>query len=274
MARPPAGSNRLPVRGDGTTAGTPANQDPLAAGLTMEDPSMRLFKPLLAEFIGTFALVFIGAGAVTVLAPNQVVAVALAHGLVIMTFAYDFGKESGTYFNPALTVSAMVAGDHSIPDGAVVILVQLLGGIMGAQCLALIYGHGGPHHLGATLMDLDQTTVLGGFCLEAAGTFFLANTVLNTAHRGTAGPFAPFAIGMTVTLCILGFGAVTGGSINPARTIGPAIASGEYANIGAYLAAQVLGAVAAGLAYRFVWRIEDVDVPARPAQLAGTPEAG
>ncbi len=252
-----------------TSAAGPA-QPPRARrprGTTMED-TVRLFKPLLAEFIGTFALIFIGAGAVTVLAPTQVVAIALAHGLVIMTFAYDFGKESGTYFNPALTVSAIVAGDHSVPDGVAVILVQLLGGIAGAQCLALIYGYGGPHHLGATLMNLDQTTVLGGFCLEAAGTFFLANTVLNTAHRGTAGAFAPFAIGMTVTLCILGFGAITGGSINPARTIGPAIASGEYANIGAYIAAQILGAVAAGLAYRFVWRTEDAPAPARVPQLS------
>ena len=239
---------------------------------------MRLFKPLLAEFIGTFALIFIGAGAVTVLAPTQVVAVALAHGLVIMTFAYDFGKDSATYFNPALTVSAIVAGEHSVGDGAIVILVQLLGGILGAQCLALIYGYGGPHHLGATLMNLDQTTVLGGFFLEAVGTFFLANTVLNAAHRGTAGPFAPFAIGMTVALCILGFGSITGGSINPARTLGPAIASGEYANIGVYLAAQVLGAVAAGLAYRLVWRTQDARAPARAAaplaaSAAGTPGA-
>ena len=222
---------------------------------------MRLFKSLLAEFIGTFALIFIGAGAVTVLAPTQIVAVALAHGLVIMTFAYDFGKDSGTYFNPALTVSAIVAGEHSVGDGVIVIFVQLLGGILGAQCLALIYGYGGPHHLGATLLNLDQTTVLGGFFLEAVGTFFLANTVLNTALRGTAGPFAPFAIGMTVALCILGFGSITGGSVNPARTIGPAIASGEYADIGVYIAAQLLGAVAAGLAYRFVWRTEDSRAP-------------
>jgi MIP family channel proteins len=243
-----------------------------------EYTSMRLFKPLLAEFLGTFALIFVGAGAATLLAPTQIVAVALAHGFVIMTFAYTFGKDCGSYINPALTLSAVVAGEHSARDAAAIIVAQLLGGILGAQLLALIYGYGAPHHLGATLINLDQTTVLGGFLLEAIGTFFLANTMLNTAHRGTAGALAPFAIGMTVSLCILGFGSITGGSVNPARTIGPAIASGEYANIGVYLAAQVLGAVAAGLAYRFVWRTQDARAPARaPAQFApsaaGTPGA-
>lgn len=237
---------------------------------------MRLFKPLLAEFLGTFALVFVGAGAVTLLAPDQVVAVALAHGFVIMTFAYTFGKDSGSYINPALTLSAVVAGEHSARDAVPVIAAQLLGGVAGAQMLAAIYGYGAPHHLGATLFDLAHTTVIGGFLLEAIGTFFLANAMLNTAHRGTAGDLAPFAIGMTVALCIMGFGSITGGSLNPARTLGPAVASGEYANIGVYFAAQVLGAVAAGLAYRFVWK-KDLRAPAQVTtarfanSLLGTP---
>lgn len=235
---------------------------------------MPLLKPLLAEFLGTFALIFVGAGAVTVLAPTQIVAVALAHGFVVMTFAYTYGKDSGSYINPALTLSAVVAGEHSARDGVAVVLAQLLGGILGAQLLAAIYGYGAPHHLGATLLNLDQTTVLGGFLLEAIGTFFLASTMLNTAHRGTAGAFAPLAIGMTVSLCIMGFGSITGGSLNPARTIGPAIASGEYADVGVYVAAQLGGAVVAGLAYRFVWKKQDAGATATiAASLHGTPGA-
>ena len=92
------------------------------------------------------------------------------------------------------------------------------------------------------------------FALEAIGTFFLANTVLNTAVRGTAGRFALFAIGMMVSLCIMAFGPITGGSLNPARTLGPAIAIGDYSQISIYLAAQVTGAVMAELLYRFVWK--------------------
>lgn len=215
---------------------------------------MRLAKPLLAEFLGTFALVFIGAGAVTVLAPNETVAIALAHGFVIMTFAYAFGNDSGSYVNPALAVVAVVAGEHSVLDAVPVILVQLLGSIAGALLLVAVYGRGAPHHLGATLIDLDRTTLVGGFILEAVGTFFLANAVLNTAIRGTAGRFAPFAIGMTVALCIMGFGAITGGSLNPARTLGPAVASGDYSEVSLYVAAQLSGAIAAALLYRLVWK--------------------
>ncbi len=89
---------------------------------------MHFTKDLIAEFLGTFALIFIGAGAVTVLAPNETAAVALAHGLVIMTFAYAFGNESGSYINPALSVAAFVAGEHSAVKFIPVILAQLAGG--------------------------------------------------------------------------------------------------------------------------------------------------
>jgi MIP family channel proteins len=223
---------------------------------------MRLTKPLLAEFIGTFALIFIGAGAVTVLSSNQIVGIALAHGLVIMAFAYAYGKDSGSYINPALTVAAVVAGEHSALDAIPVIVAQLLGGIAGAECLALIYGPAAPHHLGETLIDLHRTTLLGGFLLEAIGTFFLANTVLNAALRGTAGRLAPFAIGMTVTGCILAFGPITGGSVNPARTFGPAFATGDFSEVGIYIAAQLIGAGCAGLLYRFVWNRANEKQPA------------
>jgi MIP family channel proteins len=215
---------------------------------------MRLAKPLLAEFIGTFALIFIGAGAVTVLAPNNIAAVALAHGLVIMVFAYSYGKDSGSFINPAMTIAAVVAGEHSFWDAIPVIIVQLLGGIAGAEVLLLVYGHSAPHNLGETLIDLHKTSIWGGFALEAIGTFFLANTILNAAIRGIAGRLAPFAIGMTLTICIMAFGPITGGSLNPARTLGPAFAMNNYSEVDIYFAAQILGAVVAGLLYRFVWK--------------------
>lgn len=215
---------------------------------------MRNRKLLFGEFLGTFALVFIGAGAVTVLEPSETVAVALAHGFVIMAFAYALGTHSRSYVNPALAIAAVVAGEASIRIALPVIIVQLLGGVAGAGVLLLVYGGGAPHHLGATLLDLNRTTLAGGFILEALGTFFLANTVLNTTIRGTAGKFAPFAIGMTVSFCIMAFGPITGGSMNPARTLGPAIAIGDYSQVPLYLLAQISGAVAAGLLFRFVWK--------------------
>ena len=213
----------------------------------------RLTRPLAAEFIGTFALIFIGAGAAMTLPSSQIAAVALAHGLTIMAFAYSFGKDSGSYVNPAVTLAAAIGGEHGASDLVPVVIFQLLGGIAGGFTLLGIYGST-PHHLGATLIDLQLTSLGGAFCLEAIGTFFLCTVVLNTALRGAAGDFAPFAIGMTVALCIMAFGPVTGGSINPARTLGPAVASGTYSNIWVYFSAQITGSVVAGLLYRLFWR--------------------
>jgi MIP family channel proteins len=232
---------------------------------------LRLTKPLIAEFIGTFALIFIGAGAVITLAPNETVSIALAHGLTIMTFAYAFGNESGSYVNPALSIAVVVAGERKFVAALPVILAQLGGGIAGAFVLKAIYGAGAPHHLGATTVDLTKTSFMGGLLLEAIGTFFLANAVLNTALRGTAGRFAPFAIGMTVAMCIMAFGGITGASLNPARTLGPALASGVYTGLAGYLIAQVLGASVAALLYRTVWshaiskEEEDAGEDAEPA---------
>lgn len=217
---------------------------------------MRFGKALIAEFIGTFALIFIGAGAVVALPPDNLAAIALAHGFVIMAFAYAFGNESGSYVNPALSVAVALSGERSWSSAVPVIVAQLAGGITGGLTLLAIYGQNAPNHLGATLINTDRTSVAGGLMLEAIGTFFLATIVLNTALRKTAGQFAPFAIGMTVTFCIISFGAITGGSLNPARTLGPAIASGQYANIVGYIVAQFIGAAAASLLFRFLWNRE------------------
>jgi glycerol uptake facilitator-like aquaporin len=103
------------------------------------------------------------------------------------------------------------------------------------------------------VIDTRRVTYIGAFAFEAVGTFFLVNTVLHTAVRRNASQLAPVAIGMTVTICILGFGVLTGGSVNPARTIGPAVAAGVYDGIFVYLAAQVVGAICAGALYRSFW---------------------
>ena len=199
-----------------------------------------LAKNLVAEFIGTFALIFIAA-------------IALAHGLVIMVFAYAMGKDSGSFINPALTLAVFLTGKMSSARAASIMAVQFAGGIVGALALLAVYGPGAPNHLGATLIDTQRISVAGGFLIEAVGTFFLAHVLLNTAIRKTAGDFAPFAIGMTLAVCIMSFGSVTGGSLNPARTLGPAVASGDYSQIVIYFAAQFGGAAVAALFYRLVW---------------------
>ena len=115
----------------------------------------------------------------------------------------------------------------------------------------LLLAFGGPvANLGATLINTQRISYAGGFMFEAVGTFFLVTAVLQTAVR-TASRLAPVAIGMTITCCIMAFGMLTGGSVNPARTIGPAVATGLYGEVPLYVAAQLLGAVSAGVAYRW-----------------------
>jgi MIP family channel proteins len=211
-----------------------------------------LTKPLAAEFIGTFALIFIGAGAGTALGGGDLTGIAFAHGLTIMVFACAFGDISGCHINPAVTVGLASAGAFPASRVAPYVAAQLAGAIAAGYCLLGVFG-GPVNHLGATLVDTQRITYLGAFVLEGIGTFFLVNTVLHTAVRGAAGRLAPFAIGMTVTVCILMFGVLTGGSVNPARTIGPAVATGVYNGIGVYLVAQLLGGALAGLLYRVFW---------------------
>jgi hypothetical protein len=131
------------------------------------------------------------------------------------------------------------------------IVAQLAGAIVAAYALLLAYG-GPVNHLGATLVDTQRVTYGGAFMFEAVGTLFLVGTVLHTAVRSPS-RLAPAAIGMTVTLCILGFGVMTGGSINPARTIGPAVAAGLYEEVPLYVAAQLVGAIFAAALYRWFW---------------------
>jgi MIP family channel proteins len=226
-----------------------------------------LARALTAEFIGTFSLIFIGAGAATALGVNRDPPVAFAHGFAIMVFAAAFGDISGCHINPAVTVGLAAAGKFPARRVVPYILVQLLGAIAAGYTLLFVFG-GPVSNLGATLIDTQRITYTGAFALEALGTFFLVNTVLQTAVRQRANRLAPVAIGMTVTMCILCFGALTGGSVNPARTIGPAVATGIYDGIAVYLAAQLVGAACAGSLYRWFWVRTAANGGSRPPSAA------
>ncbi len=215
-------------------------------------------KALVAEFIGTFALIFIGAGA-GALGIGGLVGVAFAHGLVIVGFAYAYGHISGTHINPAVTLGVLTAGKIDAGKAAAYVVVQILGGLAGAFTLRWVLG-GVVGGLGATTLAqglaIGDATVsispLVGVVLEAILTFFLVNTILNAAVSGKAGAHSGLAIGMTLTFAILMGGPLTGASLNPARSIGPALASGNTTNLWVYLVGPVLGAVVAGLLYRGV----------------------
>ena len=211
-------------------------------------------RALTAEFIGTFALIFIGAGA-GALGIGGLVGVALAHGLVLLGFAYAYGHISGTHINPAVTTAVLVAGEIDTATAVQYWVAQLLGGTAGA--FALFHALGEAHgNLGVTVLAPD-VTVGQGFLIEFILTFFLANAVLNCAVSGKAGNLAGVAIGMTLVFCILMGGPLTGGSLNPARTLGPALAHGTMDNLWLYFVAPMSGGAAAALLYKGLLKPSD-----------------
>jgi aquaporin Z len=234
------------------------------------------WKALVAEFIGTFALIFIGAGAgvMSGIGIGNLVAVALAHGLVIVAFAYAYGHISGTHINPAVTIGVWLAGKIDAMKALLYIVAQLLGAIVaGFVVMWTVQGIPVPEGVtGTSALVLGATTLntgLGitpfiGVVLEFITTFFLVNTVLNAAVSGKGGNMAGFAIGMTLTLSILFIGPLTGASLNPARTLGPAVAMGSqypWSQVWVYLVGPIAGGLAAAALYR--WFLEPKPEPAQ-----------
>ena len=218
-----------------------------------------LSTSLLAEFIGTFALIFIGAGA-GALGIGGLVGVALAHGLVVLGFAYAYGHISGTHINPAVTLGVWAAGKIDAARAGSYIVFQIAGGIVGALALRWVLGGTGTG-LGMTQLaqslDVHGTTIsispAVGVVLEAILTFFLVNQVMNAGISGKATIPGGLAIGLTLTFCILMGGPLTGASLNPARSIGPAVAAGDFTNLWVYLVGPAIGGVVAGVLYKAVF---------------------
>lgn len=227
-------------------------------------------KVFVAELIGTFALVFIGAGAGVVGA--GLVGVALAHGLTIVAFAYSFGHISGTHINPAVTLALALQGVVKWMDALVSYWIpQFLGAILAAFFLHTITTSlGGDISSGATFGPLSETAPIYAMMLEALLTFFLVNTILHTAVGGRGGQFAGLAIGLTLTAAILVGGPFTGASLNPARTFGPAIfAQPSFTNVYTYviyLFGPLIGSTLAVMAYQFFTEEKVVEVEEKPVK--------
>jgi MIP family channel proteins len=230
--------------------------------------STQIAPKLLAEFIGTFAFVFIGAGAAAVVGDGVglpgIAAIAFAHGLTIMAFAFAYGSVSGAHLNPAVTVGVLAVGAMRAGEAAAYIASQLLGGIIGALLLGAILGGaatglGTPalaHNLavGATALTI---TPAAGFVIEAMLAFFLVTVVLSTAVAGRAGSLAPLAIGMTLTLNIIMGGPLTGAAFNPARALGPMVATGNFTHVWLYMAAPIAGAIVAAIVHMGLTRLAE-----------------
>ena len=171
---------------------------------------------------------------------------ALAHGFVVVAFIYAYGHISGTHINPAVTLGLLIAGEIEFVTAIGYWIVQFLGGILGAVVLKAVLPDAGD--LGVTILG-EGVGVGQGLVIEIVLTFFLVNAIFNTAVSGKAGNFAGLAIGLTLIFCILMGGPLTRASFNPARTLGPAIVSGNYADIWLYFVGPFVGAILAALLY-------------------------
>jgi aquaporin TIP len=225
----------------------------------------------VAEFVGSFALTFVGAGAIAVTAGGDLVAIALAHGLVIAVMASAVGHISGGHFNPAVTFGFLVARRMDPALAVVYWISQMVGAVLGAVVLVLVVPDAltEPVNLGVPALG-DGVGAGAGFLIEAILTFFLVWVIFASAAdpRGTFKSIAGLAIGFTITLDILIGGPLTGAAMNPGRAFGPQLVDGFWSDAWVWYLGPLLGGGAAAVLYEWLYLR-----PARPVPV-GPPETG
>jgi len=207
---------------------------------------MGKLRPCVAEAIGTFALIFVGIGAIKA-AGSDLLAVALAHGLTIAVFVSATGHISGGHLNPAVTFGALVGGKIKPADALFYWISQLAGAYLaGLACLAIfnrdVVVTGTP--------QLASVSATQGVVIEAILTFFLVFVVYGTAIDARGPKIGGLAIGLTVTLDILFGGPLTGAAMNPARVFGPALAANFWTGHAVYWIGPLVGGAVAGALYK------------------------
>ena len=211
------------------------------------------WRHFAAEFIGIFALVFVGGAAIMTTqmarSENVLLAVAAAHGIVLAVMVTATMRISG-HLNPAVTLGFLAARRIEPMMAMLYIVAQLLGATLAAYALKATFPHDVAlgARLGGQSLALDVSFGTG-IMLEAIATFFLVFVVFGTAVDPHAPKVGGFAIGLTVTADILAIGPLTGGSMNPARSFGPALASGVFEAQGVYWIGPILGGIVAALLY-------------------------
>lgn len=206
-------------------------------------------RKYIAEFIGTFGLVFFGTGAIIV---NEQTGGALGHvgiaitfGLVILSMIYAFGETSGAHINPAVTLGFAVAGRMDKKEILPYIIVQIAGALAATLVLRFLYPAN--VNLGTTM---PAGSAMQSFIIEIILTYFLMMVIINVSQGSKeVGVLAGIAIGSTILLEAMSAGPITGASMNPARSLAPAIISGNVSALWIYLIAPIIGSCCAALTW-------------------------
>jgi aquaporin Z len=229
-------------------------------------------KKPIAEFIGTFTLVFFGCGAAVIAGMGHgptaidVLGIAFAFGLAIVAMAYGIGPISGCHVNPAVSFGVLVAGRMTTADFLAYVVAQVLGAIVGAAALYLILvgktnaewlvgSHGSLGQNGWGPGYLGEYNMLSALVFEVIATFIFLVTILGVTQKVAPAHLAGLAIGLTLTVIhIVGIN-VTGVSVNPARSLGPALVGaginpGALSQVWLFIVAPLFGAAIAGLLFR------------------------
>lgn len=242
-------------------------------GLTAEDFGPKTWRAVLAEFIATLLFVFVGAGSVVAVVgvlgsnpgfqgdPAALAAIALAHGLAIALLVAGTARISGGHINPAVTFGAVITGRMKISTGVLYVAAQLAGAVVGALLLEAAVLGDFEGNLGAQSLNLDVLDGKGaGVLVEAVLTFVLVFTVFATAidPRGMAN-LAPIAIGLAVLADHFVGVPLTGASMNPARSFGPALVADFWDDHWVYWVGPLAGGGLAAVVYylSFIWVREE-----------------
>lgn len=217
-------------------------------------------KKYIAEFVGTMFLTLFACGVAIVLGCNTVAGVigtSLAFGLVIVAAAYSIGNVSGCHINPAVSISMVVAGKMEVKECVKYVIFQVLGALFGSLLLAFCLGNFdalGANGYGGVLGNGTEVSALIAFVIEVVLTFVFATTILGVTDKKENGHVTGIVIGLTLILVHLFGIPFTGTSVNPARSLAPALLQGGEAlsQVWVFILAPIVGSVLAGLFYKFV----------------------
>lgn len=219
-------------------------------------------KQAVAEFIGTLTLVLFGCGAAVIAGGDiGLTGISFAFGLALIGMAYGIGNVSGCHINPAVTIGTVIAGRLPSSRALTYILAQLAGAVVGAAILFIIAsGKGGGFDVGTSGLGqngwgpgyLGEYNMLSAFVFELVATFLFVVVILGATGSGAPAAVAGMAIGLTLVVIHLVGINVTGVSVNPARSFGPALFAGGHAlgQLWLFILAPVLGAAAAGALFK------------------------